>query len=76
MPARVRLGELLVEAAIITREQLDKVLSIQRNDGRRLGVLLVEGGLVTLSDEPMAPTSASVCGTRTAPTTTAEAKAK
>jgi type IV pilus assembly protein PilB len=44
---RVRLGELLVEAQIITREQLDEVLALQRNDGRRLGTLLCETGLVT-----------------------------
>jgi type IV pilus assembly protein PilB len=47
MPQRVRLGELLVEAQIITREQLDDILLVQQNDGRRLGTLLVEAGLVT-----------------------------
>src|SRR5262245_44156705 len=45
--ARVRLGELLVDAQIITREQLEEVLALQRKDGRRLGTLLVESGLVT-----------------------------
>lgn len=45
--ARVRLGELLVEAHIITREQLDDVLSLQKRDGRRIGTLLVEAGLVS-----------------------------
>jgi type IV pilus assembly protein PilB len=47
MAGRVRLGELLVEAQIITRQQLEEVLALQRTDGRRLGTLLVEGGLVT-----------------------------
>jgi type IV pilus assembly protein PilB len=47
MSARVRLGELLVTASIITREQLEEVLLAQRADGRRLGKLLVERGLVT-----------------------------
>ncbi len=47
MSARVRLGELLVSAHIITREQLEAVLAIQQEDGRRLGKLLVERGLVT-----------------------------
>jgi len=47
MSARVRLGELLVTAAIITRDQLEEVLTAQRADGRRLGKLLVERGLVT-----------------------------
>ncbi|MFO0569931.1 MAG: hypothetical protein U0263_30070 [Polyangiaceae bacterium] len=44
---RVRLGELLVEAQIITREQLEETLTLQKKDGRRLGTLMVEGGLVT-----------------------------
>jgi type IV pilus assembly protein PilB len=46
-PVRVRLGELLVEAKIITREQLSEVLALQATDGRRLGTLLVESGRVT-----------------------------
>src|SRR5947199_10477153 len=45
--ARVRLGELLVEANIITREQLEDTLALQKRDGRRIGTLLVEAGLVT-----------------------------
>jgi len=47
MQTRVRLGELLVEANILAREQLDEVLLLQKTDGRRLGTLLVEAGLVT-----------------------------
>jgi len=47
MVARVRLGELLVEAQIITREQLEEMLELQKTDGRRLGTLLVEAGIVT-----------------------------
>lgn len=47
MQTRVRLGELLVEANILGREQLDEVLAHQKSDGRRLGTLLVEAGLVT-----------------------------
>lgn len=46
-PARVRLGELLVDARIITRERLAEVLALQATDGRRLGTLLVEAGAVT-----------------------------
>jgi type IV pilus assembly protein PilB len=46
-PVRVRLGELLVEARIISREQLNEVLALQATDGRRLGTLLVETGRVT-----------------------------
>jgi type IV pilus assembly protein PilB len=44
---RVRLGDLLVEAQIITREQLEEALALQKKDGRRLGTLLVEAGYVT-----------------------------
>src|SRR5262245_9198793 len=47
MATRVRLGELLVEAQVITRKQLDEVLVLQKTDARRLGTLLVEAGLVT-----------------------------
>jgi len=47
VPARVRLGELLVEAQIVSRAQLEEVLSSQKRDGRRIGTLLVEAGLVT-----------------------------
>ncbi len=44
---RVRLGELLVAAQIITRQQLEGMLEVQKSDGRRIGKLLVEAGLVT-----------------------------
>lgn len=47
MSGRVRLGELLVSANILSREQLDQVLAVQKTDGRKLGLLLVERGLVT-----------------------------
>ncbi len=47
MQTRVRLGELLVEANILGREQLEEMLTLQKTDGRRLGTLLVEAGLVT-----------------------------
>jgi type IV pilus assembly protein PilB len=47
MSGRVRLGELLVSASILSREQLDQVLLLQKSDGRKLGLLLVERGLVT-----------------------------
>jgi type IV pilus assembly protein PilB len=47
MSSRVRLGELLVTAHIISRGQLDQALTLQKNDGRRLGKILVEQGFVT-----------------------------
>jgi type IV pilus assembly protein PilB len=43
---RLRLGQLLVDAKMITPAALDEVLAAQRADGRRLGTLLVERGLV------------------------------
>ena len=46
-PARLRLGQLLVDARILTVEQLEDVLALQKTDGRKLGALLVESGLVT-----------------------------
>ncbi|HEY3668952.1 MAG TPA: hypothetical protein VGL19_23305 [Polyangiaceae bacterium] len=47
VPVRVRLGELLVEAQIVSRAQLEEILVSQKRDGRRIGTLLVEAGLVT-----------------------------
>jgi type IV pilus assembly protein PilB len=44
---RVRLGELLVRAGLITARQLDEALAEQRRVGKRLGSLLVELGLVS-----------------------------
>ena len=44
--ARPRLGELLVEARIITPEQLSEVLARQKTDSRRIGTLLVEAAFV------------------------------
>jgi type IV pilus assembly protein PilB len=46
-PARVRLGELLVEAQIVSRAQLEEILAAQKRDGRRIGTMLVDAGLVT-----------------------------
>src|SRR6478735_8595074 len=47
VPARVRLGDLLVEAQIVSRTQLEEILAAQKHDGRRIGTMLVEAGLVT-----------------------------
>src|SRR3954468_5356920 len=41
-----RLGQLLVDAKLITEQALLDVLELQRADGRRLGTLLVERGLI------------------------------
>jgi len=41
---RLRLGQLLVDAGLLTQQDLDEVLALQKTDGRRLGTLLVERG--------------------------------
>ncbi len=43
---RLRLGQLLVDAKLITEQALQEVLGRQGADSRRLGVLLVEGGYI------------------------------
>jgi type IV pilus assembly protein PilB len=45
-PPRLRLGQLLVDAKLITAEALAEVLEAQRSDPRRIGTLLVERGLI------------------------------
>jgi hypothetical protein len=45
--ARIPLGQLLVDARILSAEQLEQALAHQKSDGRRLGTLLVEGGYVS-----------------------------
>jgi type IV pilus assembly protein PilB len=46
-PARLRLGQLLVDARILSEAQLEQVLAVQKSDGRKLGTLLVESELVS-----------------------------
>ncbi len=45
-----RLGEMLLEAGLITREQLERALDYQRETGKRIGVCLVELGYITEED--------------------------
>jgi type IV pilus assembly protein PilB len=47
---RVRLGDLLVEKELISQEQLDEALAVQRQTGRRLGEILVEASFVSTED--------------------------
>jgi type IV pilus assembly protein PilB len=42
-----RIGELLVEAGILSQSQLEQALFAQRKDGRKLGQLLIELGLAS-----------------------------
>ncbi|MCC7540413.1 MAG: hypothetical protein IT379_29620 [Deltaproteobacteria bacterium] len=45
--ARKRLGDILVEAGLVTRGQLEAALIRQRSERKRLGALLVEAGHLT-----------------------------
>jgi type IV pilus assembly protein PilB len=42
-----RIGEILVEAGLLSQSQLEQALFAQRKDGRKLGQVLVEMGLVS-----------------------------
>ena len=46
-PQRYRLGELLVQAGVLTPAQLEEALVLQKQSGRKLGRVLVESGIVT-----------------------------
>lgn len=47
---RKQFGKLLVEAGLITEEQLDEVLGIQKSTGKKLGEILTERGMITKED--------------------------
>ncbi|MBZ4664293.1 MAG: type secretion system protein GspE [Caloramator sp.] len=47
MQQRKRLGEFLIDAGLLTQEQLIKALNIQKNTNKKLGEVLVENGFVT-----------------------------
>ena len=46
----VRLGDLLISAGLITQEQLEEGLRLQKGTGKRLGTVLQEHGFITESD--------------------------
>src|ERR1019366_6592681 len=48
--ARGRLGEILVTEGMISQQDLDGALAVQRREGRMLGQVLVEMGLVGHAD--------------------------
>lgn len=45
--ARPLLGDMLVEKGVITREQMDRALEIQKETGGLVGVILVSQGMVS-----------------------------
>ena len=49
MTQRVRIGELLVDTGLISAEQLEKALELQKKDKRRLGEIIVDAGMVSES---------------------------
>jgi MSHA biogenesis protein MshE len=46
IPRKIRIGEMLVNAGILTVEQLAKALAQQKSTGHRLGRVLIDSGLV------------------------------
>lgn len=47
---KLRLGDMLVQAGIITEKQLQEALGRQRTTGKRLGEILLDGGYITQQD--------------------------
>ena len=47
LPKRLRLGDMLTLAGIVTPADVEEALTIQKGSGRRLGAVLVELGKVT-----------------------------
>jgi CheY-like chemotaxis protein len=63
MASRKQIGNLLVEAGIITVKTLERALKIQKGSDKRLGALLTEIGVVT--EEEIAEALAKQCDLRT-----------
>src|ERR1051325_12220474 len=46
----MRLGEILIERRLITQEDLDRALELQRERGDKLGKILVDLGFIAMRD--------------------------
>jgi MSHA biogenesis protein MshE len=46
LPRRIRIGEMLVSAGLLTQDQLAQALEDQKRTGRRLGRVLIESGAI------------------------------
>lgn len=57
---KIRIGDMLLEAGVITSEDLQRGLELQKKSGRKLGETLVEEGIV--SDETLATLLAEQLG--------------
>lgn len=44
---KIRLGDVLVERGVITQEQLEQGLQLQKGSGRKLGETLIDEGFTT-----------------------------
>ena len=45
--ARPLLGEMLVEDCVITKDQMNKALAVQKQEGGLIGIILVSQGVIT-----------------------------
>ena len=45
--AKPLLGEMLVENGVITREQMNKALEVQKEEGGLIGIILVSQGIIS-----------------------------
>jgi hypothetical protein len=63
MERSMRIGDLLVEAGIITVKTLERALAMQKGSGKRLGALLKEMGIVT--EEEVIEALARQCNLKT-----------
>jgi len=50
MQPYLKLGEILIKQGLITQEQLDKAIGVQKKDGGRIGEVLISLGFVTEQD--------------------------
>ena len=46
-PEKLRLGDVLVQQRLISQEQLQQTLELQRTTGKKVGRLLIESGVIT-----------------------------
>ncbi len=46
-PEKLRLGDVLVQQRLISQEQLQQALALQRQTGKKVGRLLIETGIIT-----------------------------
>jgi len=60
---RKGLGDILVEAGLISKEQLDKALNFRKKQAKKLGVLLVSEGIVNPGGHNEGPGGKNRCFT-------------